>query len=90
MEINQILLALITALLGLFFYERSKRKSAEGAVENIEVKKEVIKMEQKTSKNSGLLEAEEQKREQIKNENNDPTLEEVARYFNNHNNDTKH
>ena len=39
----EIIIAVLTTFLGLFLYERAKRKSAEGALNNIEVKKLEIK-----------------------------------------------
>lgn len=78
----EYLFGLIVVFLGGFLYERSKRKSAEGVIENIEVKKELLKQETLTAKNNGLLEAEEEKREEIKNENDKKSLDDIARFFN--------
>lgn len=81
----EILIAIITGLLGMLLYEKSKRKTSEASLDNLETKKEILKVEKTEAKNSGLIEAEEEKREQIKKEKKNVSLEEIARYINNRN-----
>lgn len=78
----EYLIGLIVALIGGFLYERSKRKTAEGSLDNLETKKEVLELEKQESKNSGLIEAEKEKREEIKNEQSKKSLDDLARFFN--------
>jgi len=78
----EYLIGLLVALLGGLLYERSKRKTAEGSLHNLETKKEVLELEKQESKNSGLIEAEKEKREEIKNEQSKKSLDDLARFFN--------
>lgn len=52
-------------MLGLLFFERGKRKSAEALNDNNEALKEVAKNAGEIEKNNGLLAAEEEKRKEI-------------------------
>jgi hypothetical protein len=76
------LIGLVVILLGGLFYERSKRKSAEGSLDNLESKKAILEIEKDSSKNKGLLEAEESKREEIENEKSKKSLDDLASFFN--------
>ena len=78
----EYLIGLLVALFGGLLYERSKRKSAEGSLENIETKKEILFLEKEESKNKGLIEAEKEKREEIKNDEPKKSLDDLARFFN--------
>lgn len=78
----EYVLGVVLALLGLLFFERSKRKSAEGNLENLETKKEDIQLEKTVEKNKGFLESEEQKQREIKNEKNKKSLSDLADFFN--------
>ncbi len=78
----EYLIGLIVALIGGLLYERSKRKTAESSLDNLETKKEVLELEKQESKNSGLIEAEKEKREEIKNEQSKKSLDDLARFFN--------
>jgi hypothetical protein len=78
----EYLIGIVVGLVGLLFYERSKRKSAEGSLNNLETKKEVLEVEKNLSKNEGLIEAEKEKREEIKNEESKKSLDDLARFFN--------
>jgi hypothetical protein len=78
----EYVIGLIVILLGSLFYEKSKRKSAEGVLENLETKKEIIEVEKDVSKNDGLIEAEKEKREEIKNDKTKKSLSDLARFFN--------
>lgn len=70
------------AFVGLFFYERNKRKTAEEVIKTIEDTKEVYEIGKTQSKVSGLIEAEEEKREGIKNEKAEKSLSDLADFFN--------
>ena len=78
----EYLIGLIVLLLGGLFFEKSKRKSAEGTLENLETKKQILEVEKNVSKNNGLIEAEKEKREEIKNEKSKKSLDDLARFFN--------
>jgi len=78
----EYLIGLIVALIGGLLYERSKRKTAESSLDNLETKKQVLELEKQESKNSGLIEAEKEKREEIKNEQSKKSLDDLARFFN--------
>lgn len=56
---------------GAFLYERSRRKSAEAIADNKDVLDKINESDKVITKNNGLLEAEEQKREDIKKEATD-------------------
>lgn len=79
----EYVLGAVLALLGFLFYERSKRKSAEGILENLETKKEDLQLEKNIEKNKGLLESEEQKQREILNDNTKKSLNDLADFFNN-------
>lgn len=76
------LIGLVAILLGGLLFERSRRKSAEGVLENLDTKKELLKQETLTAKNQGLLEAEEEKRKEIKSNEDKKSLDDVARFLN--------
>jgi hypothetical protein len=78
----EYIVGLIVGLVSLLLFERSKRKSAEGALENLETRKETLKLDKEATKNTGLLEAEEAKREEIKNEQDKKSLSDIARFLN--------
>lgn len=78
----EYLIGLLVAVIGWLFFERSKRKSAEGILGNLETKKEILELDKESTKNTGLLEAEEAKREEIKNEQDKKSLSEIARFLN--------
>lgn len=78
----EYIVGLIVGLVGLLLFERSKRKSAEGALENLEARKETLELDKEATKNTGLIEAEEAKREEIKNEQDKKSLSDIARFLN--------
>jgi hypothetical protein len=78
----EYLIGLLIALVGGLLYERSKRKSAESSLENLETKKQILNLEKQESKNKGLIEAEKEKREEIKNDKPKKSLDDLARFFN--------
>lgn len=79
----EILLGIIAGLLGMLLFERSKRKASEASLINLDSKEKIIEVEKTESKNSAKIELEEEKREQIRKENKNASLEEIARYINN-------
>jgi len=78
----ETLLALIVGLMGALFFQRSKTKSAEAINNNLEVKEKLLEKQKEVVKNQGLIEAEEQKREEIKADEKNPTLIDIADYIN--------
>jgi hypothetical protein len=76
------LIGLVAILLGGLLFERSRRKSAEGVLENLDTKKELLKQETQAAKNQGLLEAEEEKRKEIKSNEDKKSLDDIARFLN--------
>lgn len=56
---------------GAFLYERSRRKSAEAIADNKEDLDKINELNKQISSNDGKLEAEEQKRNEIKKEAED-------------------
>ena len=70
---------------GAFLYERSRRKSAEAVADNKEVLDKINEGDKDISKNTGLLEAEEVKREEIKKEaenaKNDGSNDDIAEFL---------
>ena len=82
----EFLLAVIIGLFGALIFENKKRQNAEASKENLDTKKKINEIEKTISQNNGSIEFEEQKREKIKNEKVNVSLEEVARYFNDRDN----
>lgn len=78
----ETLVALIVGLVGAFLFQRSKAKSAEALNDNLEIKENLLEKQKEVVKNQGLIEAEEQKREEIKNDEKNPTLIDIADYIN--------
>ena len=78
----EYVLGVVLALLGFLFFERSKRKSAEGILETLQTKKEDIQLEKTVEKNKGLLESQEQKQREIKDEKTKKSLGDLADFFN--------
>lgn len=78
----EYLIGLLVALVGGLLYERSKRRSAESSLENIETKKQIVGLEKEQAKNNALIEAEKEKREEIKNDKSKKSLDDLARFFN--------
>jgi len=68
----QALLAVALAVMtALFLYEKSKRESAEAIADNKEDLDKLAELDRVKAANSGKLDAEESKREDIKKETND-------------------
>lgn len=63
-----IILAIVT---GAYFYEKSKRKSAEAIADNKEMLDKLNEGDKQLAKNNGQLQSEEAKREEIKKEAED-------------------
>lgn len=64
----EYVIGLLVAVLGMLFYERTKKQSAEGLLQNLENKEKDVELQTDQAKNSGLLSAEEEKQRQIKEE----------------------
>ena len=65
---KQILAFVLLVVSGAFFFERSRRKSAEAIVDNQEVKDKVVELDKQKASNDGQLESEEVKRADIQKE----------------------
>lgn len=79
--------AAFAALLAWLFYERSKRKSAEGLLENQETKEKLIEKDKQINVHEANLEVEESKREELKKQmreiETNESIEELEKFFNN-------
>ena len=73
----EYIVGIILALLGGLIFERTKRKSAESLLENVETKEKNLELDKDISKNRGLIEAEDEKRNQLKAEMKDKLNETV-------------
>lgn len=62
----QYLIGIITILLGGFFYQKSKRDTAEARNSNLDTKQKLNPLDKEIAKNNGNLESEEQKQEELK------------------------
>lgn len=62
------LIGIIVALVGGFFYQRSRANSAEAITQNTETKEQLNTIDSSISKNDGLEAAEEQKQADLKNQ----------------------
>lgn len=65
---TEYLIGLLVALLGGFFYQKSKRETAEARNSNLEVKEKLNDIDSNIAKNNGTLESEEQKQADLKKE----------------------
>lgn len=72
------LLGLIGLLFGGIVYVNSKRKSAEALLQNQDVRTQLSKATEQEAKNDGMLQAEEQKRNEVKQEAESKTKEVVT------------
>ena len=66
MKYLKYIAGLFMALLGAFFYQKSKRETAEARNENLETKEKLNDINKDISKNQGQLESEEQKQSELK------------------------
>lgn len=62
----EYIIGILVALLGGFFYQKSKRETAEARNENLETKEKLNDINKNISKNQGSLEAEEQKQNELR------------------------
>jgi ABC-type phosphate transport system auxiliary subunit len=73
-------------LLGMLFYERTKRKSAEALNDNLETKEAVLKKQAEIEKNNAGLSQEELNRKKIledqKGKNEDLSISNIVDFFN--------
>lgn len=87
MDLTPTLIVGIVGLVGWLLYERNKRKSAEALNDNIETKEKVLNIEKDIKKNEGLIEAEEAKRESLKEtldkaKNEEVSTDNILEFFN--------
>jgi hypothetical protein len=83
-KLKQALLFILAVVTGAFFYERSRRKSAEAIADNKEVLDELNKGDKQKALNDGKLESEEAKREEIKQQSESDKRDnsgDVAEFF---------
>jgi len=76
-----------TLIIGLFFMERSRRKSAEALNDNIETKEKVMEKEKKVMENNASLKSEEELRSKEKEsleskKNEDLSTSNLVDFFN--------
>lgn len=64
-KIKNYLLALLGVLAGLFFYERSRRKSAEAVADNQKTIDKLNELNKQSSKLQGEMLSEEEKRKEL-------------------------
>ena len=63
----KLIFGLVLAIMtGAYFYEKSRRKSAEAIADNKELLDTINQLDKKKAANDGQLESEEKKREDIK------------------------
>lgn len=74
----EYLLGALAALVGWLLIEKSKRKSAEGLLENLETTKKTLEVDKNINKNTALIEAEENKRQDIQKDEPKKSLQEIA------------
>lgn len=65
------IVAAFSALIGLFMWERGKRKTAESLNENLESKEKIQELQAKQDQNSASLTLEEGRREDVKKDANE-------------------
>lgn len=70
-KVKKILGVFLLILTGAFLFERSRRKSAEAIADNKEMLDKLNEGNKEMAKNNGQLEAEEEKRNEIRKEADD-------------------
>lgn len=89
----QTLATLLAVFIGLFFYEKGKRNTAESLNTNLQSKEEVQKEQAKMDKVDAQVSVEEAKQIELQDEAskiaNKVINEELAKFFNNRDNDSK-
>jgi len=79
----EYVIGVIALLIGGLVYERTKRKSSEAILENLDSKKKDGKLEAEVIKDQARLEVESEKREEIKNEPiKDVSVDDLVDFFN--------
>lgn len=79
----EYVIGVIALLIGGLFYERTKRKTSEAILENLDSKKKDAKLESEVIKDQARLEVESEKREEIKNEPiKDVSVNDLVDFFN--------
>lgn len=82
----EYLIAIILALLGGLFYQKTKRESAEALNENQETKEKLLDVDKSNLEDKARLEVEKEKAEHLKEEHekinvNDETIKQILDYF---------
>lgn len=85
-NLKDLLLPLLGLVFGYAIYQKFKRNSAEGILENQDTVKAADKLDAKAEANKALLESEEAKREEIKKDieadkEAPMNLDELAKFF---------
>ena len=62
----EYILVMLAGALGLLFWEKAKRQSAEALLENTKVEKKLLEFEREKLENDLLLKSEEEKRAALK------------------------
>lgn len=73
------ILGVFAAILGMFFYERGKRRSAEALLGNQATKEKALKIDEDSEKHSAALELESQLRAQDLNATKEKLSKEVSK-----------
>lgn len=81
------LVATVGTLIVAFLFQRSKAQTAEALNENLKVKEELLKTDEKIADNNAELKQEEVKRQQLledmkKEQDEEPTPNDVLDFFN--------
>lgn len=90
MDFMQILLGIVALLVGGLFFERSRRKSAEGLLDNLKTKEEILEKDKQINENNALKTNEELKRNQLNQDietekNSKDNNEDLENFFNKRN-----
>ncbi len=83
----EVLIGIIVLLGGGFLFVNSKRKSAEGLLQNQETKEKLLDIDKSSLKDQASLELEKQKTEALKEEHekpgaNEQNIKDILNFFN--------
>lgn len=83
----KLLIGSVIALVGLFFYERTKRKASDSLIKNLDMRSDLLKDDANLEINKQKLKAEENNRKIIEEEHNKKastkiSQEEMEAFFN--------
>lgn len=87
MGILEVLFGIVLSVFGYAFYQRSKGKSAESLLENLDVKENLLKNDKVIVENAAKEEHQSEIRKQLKSDineekENEESLEDLENYFN--------